>query len=184
MALPEANKRIVRQAIVDLLTGLGEDPHCEQFAKTPDRVVKLYDQILDGQFAELGPMTSFAEVEYDGVVMVHHVPFYAFCAHHLLLFQGTFAMAYVPSKAKLGLSKLVRIFRHQCKRPTTQEEITEKAINLLMEVAEPSAAMCHVRADHTCMTLRGVKSPGALTTTQAFRGSGVDWTHFLNEASK
>lgn len=188
MALPTSNMAEIEKAIAQLLTALGEDPKSERFAKTPHRVAKLYSDVMDGQFATLTNMTAFKEDKFNGAVMVHHVPFYAMCAHHLLLFQGTFGLAYVPGEKVLGLSKLVRIFRHNCKRPTTQEEITEKAVDLLMHVADAKGAMCYVRAEHTCMTLRGVKSPGSMTTTVAARGSFLEDAEarqmFLDEARR
>lgn len=188
--LPAVNQVKIRQAVRLLLEGLGEDPEREGLRDTPARVAKLYGDIMDGQFIKLSDlkMTSFGDDTYNGIVMVHHVPFYALCEHHLLLFQGHFGMAYVPNKKILGLSKLVRIFRHFCKRPGVQERITEQSVDALMDIAACKGAMTYVTADHTCMTLRGVKSPGAMTTTIASRGCFNTEPEmrqlFINEASR
>lgn len=170
MALPERNIKMVEEGIRMVLAGLGEDLDREGLLETPKRVAKMYDQILDGRFIGDEDYTSFKEETFDAAVMVHHVPFYAFCEHHMALFHGHFGMAYIPNGTVLGLSKLVRIFRVGCKRVTIQERITKEAVDLLMKVAKPHGAMCFVDAEHTCMSLRGVKSPGSRTTTVAYKG--------------
>lgn len=188
MALPPRNMDMVQDAIHRLLLAIGEDPQREGLRDTPLRVAKMYSEVLDGNFSTMKDMTSFTEETYGGMVMVHHIPFYSLCEHHLCLFQGTFGMAYIPDKKLLGISKLVRIFRHFCKRPTVQERITEQSVDALMRIAGAKGAIAYVKADHTCMTLRGVKSPGALTTTVAFRGALESSPElrqtFLQEASK
>lgn len=188
MALPAANQKMIREGVKLILTGLGEDITRSGLADTPARVAKLYGDVMDGNYVDMPRMTSFEGETYNGAVMVHHVPFYALCEHHLLMFQGHFGMAYVPGKRILGLSKLVRIFRHFCKRPTVQERITEQAVDALMSIAEPLGAIVYVTAEHTCMTLRGVKSPGSMTTTVAHRGSFANdqemRQQFIAEASR
>lgn len=188
MALPTKNMAMVVEGIKMVLRGLGEDPDREGLKDTPLRVAKMYGTILDGRFIAEEEFTSFAEETYDGAVMVHHVPFYAFCEHHMAMFHGHFGLAYIPKGKILGLSKLVRIFRVGCKKVTIQERITEEAVGLLMRQANPEGAICYVTAEHTCMSLRGVKSPGSLTTTIAHRGVYTEELElrqqFINEASK
>lgn len=176
--------------IIGILEALGEDPYREGLKDTPKRVAKLYSDILDGHTSSIDHrITSFEEEENTGnQVMVHHVPFYAFCEHHMSLFHGHFGMAYVPKKKVLGISKLVRIFRHTCKKLTMQERITHQSVKLLQQYADTEDAIAYVKAEHTCMTLRGVKSPGSFTTTICgegiYRSSGDLRTQFINEASK
>lgn len=188
MAMPEDKLNLISTGVKLILKGLGEDPDREGLRDTPGRVARLYDDILDGRYIERQAMTAFVEDTAEGSVMVHHVPFYAFCEHHMLLFHGHFGMAYVPDKKILGLSKLVRIFRHGTKRLTIQERLTSEAVEHLVEQAVPKGAICYVTAEHTCMSLRGVKSPGAMTTTIAYRGVYEDDSElrqqFINEASK
>lgn len=188
MALPEKNFGMVEEGIRMILRGLGEDPSREGIKDTPRRVAKMYSDILDGQFIEAGEFTSFGGEDYEGSVMVHHVPFYAFCEHHMAMFHGHFGLAYIPRDRILGLSKLVRIFRVGCKKVTIQERITEEAVALLEKCAKPQGSICYVKAEHTCMSLRGVKSPGSLTTTVAYRGLYEEnlelRQQFIHEASK
>lgn len=171
MSLPAENKQMIMDGVRLILQGLGEDPDRDGLKDTPMRVAKLYDDVLDGQYAPLPKLTTFEE-HYKGMVMVHHVPFYGFCEHHMLPFNGHFGIGYIPGKSGkvLGLSKLVRLFRHPCKRVGTQERITEAAVRLLKEHVQPEGGICYVTAEHTCMSLRGVKSPGAKTTTWAYTG--------------
>lgn len=188
MALPESNMSMIEEGIRMILKGLGESPDRDGIRETPKRVARMYSDILDGNFIEKDEFTSFGGEEYEGAVMVHHVPFYAFCEHHMSMFYGHFGMAYIPGDRILGLSKLIRIFRVGCKKITIQERITEEAVELLEESANPMGSMCYVQAEHTCMSLRGVKSPGSLTTTWAYRGEYEKnlelRQQFINEASK
>lgn len=179
---------MIEDGVRMILTGLGENVHRRGIKDTPARVAKLYDDVLDGQYTRLKEQTSFTGETYGGTIMVHHVPFYAFCEHHLLPFYGHMGIAYIPDEEILGLSKLVRIFRHACKKITIQERITEEAVKLMVSIAQPKGVMCYVCAEHTCMSLRGVKSPGSKTTTFDYAGeykTNVELRQqFLNEASK
>jgi GTP cyclohydrolase I len=170
MALPEKNEQEVAVAIKMLLQALGEDPTRSGIKDTPSRVARLYSDILDGNYADPPKVTSFKEEGYHGIVSVHHFPFYSFCEHHLVPFQGQAAIAYIPDKITLGLSKLIRIFRFRCKRVTIQERLTQEALTDIVEYANPKGAIVCVQAEHMCMTLRGVKSPGSITTTMAYAG--------------
>ena len=159
MALPQANQELIRRHVKGLLIALGEDPDREGLKGTPDRVARLYDDILDSRFGSKPQITVFEEEKYHGIIMVHHAPFYAFCEHHLLPFLGHFAVGYVPDTTTIGLSKLVRIFRFYSKRVTIQERLTEQAVDAVMTLVKPHGAIVYVSAEHTCMSLRGVKSP-------------------------
>lgn len=173
--IPEHQLDKIRRGTALVIEGLGFDPDSEAFAQTPHRVAKLCNETLDHEYSELGKMTSFAEAEHDqSGVMVVGVPFYSFCAHHMLPFIGVFGAAYIPDGTLLGLSKIVRIVRHPCKKPTTQEEITKAAVEGLMTHAKPKGAIVWIKAMHMCMCLRGVKSPGSTTVTIAHRGEYTD----------
>lgn len=170
MVLPAINEDKVRQAIQQLLLALGEDLNREGLRDTPDRVARLYSDILDGNFAAPPKIAAFKSEAYTGTVSVHHFPFYSFCEHHLVPFQGVAAVGYIPDELTLGLSKLVRLFRFHCKRVTIQERLTWAALEDIVKYAKPKGAIVHVQAEHMCMTLRGVKSPGSITTTMAYAG--------------
>lgn len=188
MALPLKNQLMLRKAIKQMLLALGENPDRQGLRGTPKRVTDMYSDVLDGIYAQQ-PIVSFFEQEnYGSMVMVHHAPFYAFCEHHLAVFLGHFGIAYVPDRRIVGLSKLVRIFRYGCKRITIQERITNECSDKLMHLIKPKGVIVYVNAEHTCMSLRGVKSPGSRTTTMAYRGIFATnpelRQQFLDEASK
>jgi GTP cyclohydrolase I len=171
MALPESNIQKVQQGVRLFIEGLGFDPDEEGFKDTPKRVGKLASDILDYNFSSPGKMTVFEQVEHDsGMISVVNVPFYSFCSHHLLPFFGHFGIAYIPDTKLLGLSKLVRAFRYPAKKPTTQEGLAKEAVDTLEKYAEGRGSIVWVKAEHMCMTLRGVKSPGCSTITVAQRG--------------
>ena len=170
MTLPADKELLLKTSIRNILIALGENPDREGLKGTPDRVARLYSDVLDGRYFELPIMTSFKDETYGGMVSVHHFPFYSFCEHHLIPFTGTAAIAYLPAEHTLGLSKLVRIFRYYCKRITIQERLTKQALDAVVKLAQPKGAIVWVRAEHMCMTLRGVKAPGSLTTTMAYAG--------------
>jgi GTP cyclohydrolase I len=174
---PDRQQRI--QGIIrDLLDALGyaqDDPHTKD---TPLRVAKMFSEVLDGPFRDYADfekrMTVFEERKYNGIIMEGGVPFYSFCAHHMALFTGRFSIGYYPKNGRiLGLSKLIRIFREGCRFLTTQEAITEQAVTLLSHIADTEDVICHVVAEHTCMSCRGVQTHGALTTTVAYRPTGI-----------
>lgn len=173
MALPENNKLMIMRGIRLVLEGLGEDPDREGLRDTPRRVAKMYSDILDGRFDDMARIAKFQdedETVIDSTVMVHHVPFYAMCEHHMAVFYGQFGVAYQPSDALIGLSKLVRVFRHFAKFVTIQERLTQQTADALQKMLNPKGIVVYVCAEHTCMSLRGVKSPGSKTTTIATRG--------------
>lgn len=189
MALPSYNLERIKTLTRELLICLGEDPEREGLRETPTRVANLYSDILDMHFSATPIMKSFEkDIPYTGLVMVHHFPFYGFCEHHLLPFIGHAGIAYVPHRKKAGLSKLVRIFRHYCKKITVQERLTQEVLDAVTHQILPKGAMVYVQAEHMCMSLRGVKSPGAITTTTAYNGvfdtDSELRQQFLEEASK
>ena len=169
MPIPEVRKALVRLAIGDLLIALGEDPEREGLKDTPRRVAEMYSRVLDGNYIEPPEGTFFTET-FDSIIMVHHVPFYAYCEHHLALFQGHFAVGYLPDGKVIGLSKIIRQFRYFTRKITLQERLTTQVVDFMMETLKAKGAMVHIKAEHTCMTLRGVRAPGSLTTTMAARG--------------
>jgi GTP cyclohydrolase I len=104
------------------------------------------------------------------MVMEKNIPFYSMCAHHLVPFYGHAHIAYIPRDSILGLSKFARILEFYAKRPQLQERLTEQVVNCLEERLRPLGAMVVIDARHLCVEMRGVKKPGAVTTTSAIRG--------------
>jgi GTP cyclohydrolase I len=117
-------------------------------------------------------VTIFHEEEHEEMVMIKDIPFYSMCEHHLIPFIGKAHVVYIPSKGRVtGLSKLVRVVEGYAKRPQVQERLTSQIADTLMEKLKPQGVLVIIEAEHLCMSMRGVKKPGALTVTSAVRGA-------------
>lgn len=162
----------IEEAVKMILEAVGEDPDREGLLDTPKRVARMYEEIFAGlhqdpkQYFE----TIFGE-EHEEMVLVKDISFHSVCEHHLVPFYGKAHVAYIPKNGKVtGLSKLARAVEAISKRPQLQERITSTIANSIMESLEPHGVMVVVEAEHMCMTMRGVKKPGAQTVTSAVRG--------------
>jgi GTP cyclohydrolase I len=146
-----------------------DDPN---LADTPLRVARAYGELFAGLQEGAEPeLRSFPNEEgYSQVVAVTGIPFHSLCAHHFLPFFGTAHVAYVPGPRIVGLSKLARVVEFYARRPQVQERLTEQVIDLLDRRLRPAGAMVVLQARHFCMEMRGVRTPGAATTTSAIRG--------------
>jgi len=155
-----------------ILDELGLDAGDPNLADTDRRVARMYLEMFHGLDEGAEPkVTTFPNDEgYSHMVMEKDIPFYSLCAHHLVPFYGKAHIAYIPRERILGLSKFARILEFYAKRPQLQERLTEQVVNYLQEKLEPLGAMVVVEARHLCVEMRGVKKPGALTTTSAIRG--------------
>lgn len=166
------DKEKIEQAVTLLLEGMGEDASREGLRETPRRIARMYEEI----FAGIGqtPKEHLGKtflVEEGGMVLEKDIVFYSTCEHHLLPFYGKVHIAYIPDGKVVGLSKLARTVEIYAKRPQLQERLTVQVADALMEYLRPQGAMVVVEAEHMCMTMRGVKKPGARTVTVAARGS-------------
>lgn len=156
-----------------LLEGIGEDPDREGLQKTPYRVAKMYEEVFAG--IQEDPAQHF-EVTFDEhheeMVLVKDIPFYSMCEHHLVPFFGMAHVAYIPAADGriCGLSKLARLIDAFAKRPQVQERLTSQVADTLIEHLDPQGVIVVLEAEHMCMSMRGVKKPGAKTTTSAVRG--------------
>ncbi|MEI5907185.1 GTP cyclohydrolase I FolE [Bacillus spongiae] len=171
--MAEVNRTQIEEAVRLILEAVGEDPNREGLLDTPKRVAKMYEEVFQGlnqdprEYFE----TIFSE-DHEEVVLVKDIPFYSMCEHHLVPFFGHAHVAYIPRNGKVtGLSKLARAVEAVAKRPQLQERITSTVAESIMEKLEPHGVMVVVEAEHMCMTMRGVKKPGAKTVTTAVRGS-------------
>lgn len=173
MSLPVENEQMIERGVALVLEGLGCSLDSECFRDTPRRVAKLCSDCLDRNFCSTEDLklTTFEDADHDGTgVQIVNMPFFSFCAHHLLPFHGAIHMAYVPGKKIAGLSKLPRLARYFTKCPSTQEQITAEVVQAVMDHFEAEGAAVLIEAEHMCMSLRGVRTPGAKTITKAFRG--------------
>ena len=156
------------RAAADLLTALGAAPGSEHLSGTPRRVAKAYAELLSPTPFEA---TTFPNDEgYDELVLVRDIPFQSLCAHHLLPFQGTAHVAYLPGERIVGLSKLGRVVDLYAHDLQIQERLTTQVADWIEERLAPRGVGVIVEAEHLCMSLRGAQKPGALTTTSALRG--------------
>ncbi len=161
----------IRKGIRLLLEGIGEDPEREGLKETPDRIVRMYEEIYGGltETAEVHLGKTFF-VENDEFVLEKDITFYSTCEHHLLPFYGKAHIAYIPDGRVAGLSKLARTVEVYAKRPQIQEQLTGQIADALMRYLNPKGVMVMLEAEHMCMTMRGIKKPGSQTVTTAKRG--------------
>lgn len=159
-------------AVRELLLAVGEDPERDGLLNTPDRVARMYAEVLSGQ--RLDPArhldVTFAEDHHE-MVIVKDIPFDSLCEHHLLPFSGRAHVAYVPNGRIVGLSKVARVVEEFARRLQVQERLTSQVADLMMDRLQPQGVGVVLEATHTCMTMRGVRKPGALMVTSAVRGT-------------
>jgi GTP cyclohydrolase IA len=162
----------IEKAVREIIEALGEDPEREGLAETPERVANFYAEVFDGLHREPGDVVDafFGEEHYQEIVMVREIPFYSMCEHHFVPFHGQAHVAYIPKGRVTGLSKLARLVEAFARRPQMQERLTAQVADALTERLEPLGVMVVVEAEHLCMSMRGVKKPGAITVTSAVRG--------------
>lgn len=166
------DKKKIEKAIRMLLEGIGEDPERPGLKNTPQRIADLYEEIFSGIESSIGEILKPIEGEsHDELVLLKDIPFYSICEHHLLPFIGKAHVAYIPSGGRIvGLSELAKAVELFAKRPQVQERLTTQLADLIMEKVKPKGAMVIIDAEHLCMSMRGIKKPGARTVTSAVRG--------------
>ena len=167
------DKAKIEEGVRLILEGVGEDPNREGLLNTPARVARMYEEVFAGLTED--PSKHF-EVTFDEhheeMVLVRDIPFYSMCEHHLVPFFGMVHVAYIPSADGriCGLSKIARLVDAFAKRPQVQERLTSQIADTLIENLHPQGVIVVLEAEHMCMSMRGIKKPGAKTTTSAVRG--------------
>jgi GTP cyclohydrolase I len=160
-------------AVRELLLAIGEDPDRLGLQDTPARVARAYREMFAGLYIDPDSVlnTMFDE-EHDEMVIVKEIPLYSTCEHHLVSFHGVAHVGYIPGKDGriTGLSKIARLVDLYAKRPQVQERLTSQIANALVKKLDPRGVIVVVEAEHLCMAMRGVRKPGAVTTTSAVRG--------------
>ncbi|WP_313676030.1 GTP cyclohydrolase I FolE [Mycolicibacterium sp.] len=160
-------------AVRELLLAVGEDPERQGLKETPARVARAFQEMFAGLYTNPDTVldTTFDE-QHDELVLVKQIPMYSTCEHHLVAFHGMAHVGYIPGVdgRVTGLSKLARLVDLYAKRPQVQERLTRQIADALMRKLEPRGAIVVIEAEHLCMAMRGVRNPGAITTTSAVRG--------------
>ena len=166
------HKRI-QNAVREILFAIGEDPDRDGLADTPKRVAKLYEEICVGLREDPAEhLEKKFEVDHDEIIIVRDIPMYSICEHHLIPFFGKAHVGYLPKPGGkiTGLSKLARLVDGYARRPQVQERLTKQIADAIDEKLDPLGAVVVIEAEHLCMSMRGVKKPGANTVTSSVRG--------------
>ena len=162
----------IEGAVRDILGALGEDPDREGLRETPRRVASMYAELFAGLRHEPSEVlgVTFAEDHHE-MVILRDIPFSSMCEHHLLPFRGVAHIGYIPKGRVVGLSKLARVVQILARRPQVQERLTSQIADALESELDPQGVGVVVEAEHSCMTIRGIRAPGANMITSAMRGS-------------
>ena len=161
----------IEKAVGEILSAVGEDVRREGLKKTPQRVARMYAELLAGMHEDPKEhLRSVFTERYDEVVLLRDISFYSICEHHLMPFIGSAHVAYLPSGGVLGVSKLARIVDCFARRLQTQERLTGQIADFIMNSLKPQGVAVVLEASHSCMTIRGIKKPGSVMVTSALRG--------------
>ena len=172
MALGEAvDLEAIQDAVRTILTAVGEDPERPGLVHTPRRVAQMYMEMFAGLHTDPARHLKITFPEsYDEMVLIRDIPFTSMCEHHLLPFSGEANVAYIPDGKVTGLSKLARVVEEVARRPQVQERMTVQVADLIEDHLETTGVAVVISAEHSCMSIRGIKKPGSRTVTSALRG--------------
>jgi GTP cyclohydrolase I len=163
----------IEEGVRMILRGIGEDPERAGLRETPARVARMYGEIFAGIDVDASQIVTLVEgADFDEMIMVRDIPLYSMCEHHLIPFNGKAHVAYIPNKSQqiTGLSKIARVVDTLAKKPQVQERLTTEIAESIEQALSPRGVFVVIEAEHLCMTMRGIKKPGAVTVTSAVRG--------------
>ena len=163
---------MIENAVHDILVAIGEDPDREGLVATPRRVAKMYlEELAVGNGCELSEelSTTFNE-PHSEMIVVKNIAFYSLCEHHMVPYHGHASIGYIPQGKVVGLSKIARLLECASRRLTIQERLTTDVAEAMEQALAPAGVMVVISAEHLCMSMRGIKKAGAVTTTSAVRG--------------
>ncbi|MFF5477394.1 GTP cyclohydrolase I FolE [Streptomyces sp. NPDC012935] len=175
----EFDEKRAENAVRELLIAVGEDPDREGLRETPGRVARAYRELLAGLWQEPEEvLTTTFDIGHDEMVLVKDIEIVSQCEHHLLPFHGVAHIGYIPAESGkiTGLSKLARLVDVFARRLQVQERLTTQIADSLMKILEARGVIVVIEAEHMCMSMRGIRKPGAKTTTSAVRGQLRDAT--------
>jgi GTP cyclohydrolase I len=166
------DKKKIKKAVYDILKAIGEDPERDGLKDTPRRVADMYEEIFGGIKRNADEdLKVFFEKEHDEIILLKDIPFYSICEHHMVPFIGKAHVAYIPDANRItGLSKIARVVDTFSRRLQVQERLTTEIADTLMRKLKPKGVLVVIEAEHLCMSMRGVKKPGIMTTTSAVKG--------------
>ena len=169
----KVDSQAVQDAVLQLLTAIGENPQRAGLKRTPQRVARMYAELLAGYAVDpLGLVNgALFEAKYDEMVIVRDIEFYSICEHHLLPFMGRVHVAYIPDGKVLGLSKIPRIVDMFAHRLQVQERMTRQIADVIRDLLKPQGVAVVVEALHLCTMMRGVQKHNARMTTSAMHGA-------------
>lgn len=162
-----------RRSVTELIKAVGENPEREGLQRTPERVARMYSELLSGYSADPDKFINGAlfNITYDEMVIVRDIEFYSLCEHHMLPFIGRAHVAYLPAGKVIGLSKIPRVVDMYARRLQVQERLTRQIADFLSEALKPQGVAVVVEAMHMCSMMRGVRKHDARMTTSAMHGS-------------
>ena len=166
------DKKKIEKAVRDILEAIGENPKRRDLLATPSRVADMYEEIFSGTSRDAAKeLEVILDQKHHEIILLKGIPLYSICEHHLIPFFGKAHIAYIPRQGRVtGLSKIARVVDILSKRPQVQERLTTQIAEIIMSKLKPLGVMVVIEAEHLCMSMRGVKKPGALTVTSAVRG--------------
>jgi len=166
------DKEKIKKAVEDIIRAIGEDPEREGLKGTPNRITQMYEEIFGGIEANPDDVIKvFFEEEHDEIILLKDIPLYSVCEHHMVPFIGKAHVAYVPDENRItGLSKIVRVVDILSRRMQVQERLTTQIADTIMRKLKPKGVLVVLEAEHLCMSMRGIKKPGIITTTSAVKG--------------
>ncbi|MDP4715075.1 MAG: GTP cyclohydrolase I FolE [Candidatus Nanopelagicales bacterium] len=173
-AVGPVDQERAERAVRELLAAIGEDPDREGLRDTPARVARAYTEIFAGlRMTADDVLTTTFDIGHEELVIVRDIEVFSTCEHHLVPFHGIAHVGYIPGEGGrvTGLSKLARLVDVYAKRPQVQERLTSQIADALMRILKPQGALVVVQCEHLCMSMRGVRKPGARTVTSAVRGT-------------
>ncbi len=161
----------IKEGVRLILEGIGEDVEREGLLETPERIAKMCEEIFGGLCQDPAEhLKKQFSAANNNIVLEKNITFYSVCEHHLLPFYGKAHVAYIPNEKVAGLSKLARTVEVYARRPQIQENMTVQIADAIEKYLEPKGVMVMLEAEHMCMTMRGAKKPGTLTSTIVTRG--------------
>jgi GTP cyclohydrolase I len=162
----------IEKAVTLLIEGIGDDPGRPGLKSTPRRVARMYEEIFSGIGVDAAASVQvLSGDQHDEIVLVRDMPFHSMCEHHLLPFIGKVHVAYIPGGKRItGISKLARLVYIHTRRLQVQERLTTEIAETMVKALRPRGVIVVIEAEHLCMTMRGVKTSGAVTVTSVVRG--------------